>query len=168
MRTSSSPLKILHILNHSLPYRSGYAFRTQNILQTQRQRGWQLSGLTSPLHNQLVKDERIQEETVEGFRYYRTAARSVKGSALYQDGRHIPVFIRRIRQVVELEKPDLLHTHSPVVNALAALRVARQAEIPLVYEIRAFWEDAAVDLGAYKQDSWEYRLNRALETWVCK
>jgi hypothetical protein len=41
------PLKILHILDHSLPIHSGYGFRSQNLLREQRTRGWQPIGLTS-------------------------------------------------------------------------------------------------------------------------
>jgi PEP-CTERM/exosortase A-associated glycosyltransferase len=163
-----SPLKILHILNHSLPFHSGYAFRTQNILQAQRKRGWQPVGLTAPQHNRMMKGCCQQEETVEGFRYYRTEARTPKGFSLYREGRLIAALTRRMREVVEIEKPDLLHIHSPVFNALAALRVERQMGIPMVYEIRAFWEDATVDQGTYRQDSWEYKLRQSLETWVCK
>ena len=36
--------------------------------------------------------------------------------------------------------------------------------IPVVYEIRAFWEDAAVDHGTTTENSPRYRLTRALET----
>jgi len=54
---------------------------------------------------------------------------------------------RRLAEIVESVKPDILHAHSPVLNVLPALHVARRAGIPLVYEVRAFWEDAAVDHG---------------------
>jgi PEP-CTERM/exosortase A-associated glycosyltransferase len=74
----------------------------------------------------------------------------------------------RIEGVVKIEKPDLLHAHSPVLNALAALWVGRKLGIPVVYEIRAFWEDAAVDHGTYSEGSWKYRAVRSAETWVCR
>ena len=38
----------------------------------------------------------------------------------------------------------------------------------MVYEIRAFWEDAAVDHGTYGPESWKYKTVRSLETWACK
>ena len=34
----------------------------------------------------------------------------------------------------------------------------------MVYEVRAFWEDAAVDLGTSNQNGIRYRLTRRLET----
>jgi PEP-CTERM/exosortase A-associated glycosyltransferase len=70
--------------------------------------------------------------------------------------------------VVALERPRVLHAHSPFLNALAALGTARRRRIPLTYEIRAFWEDAAVDHGTYTEGSWRYRLVRAMETRVCR
>jgi len=75
---------------------------------------------------------------------------------------------RRIREVAEQDRPDLLHAHSPVLNALPTLWVARRLGIPVVYEIRAFWEDAAVDHGTYRQDSWKYTLVHSVESWVCR
>jgi PEP-CTERM/exosortase A-associated glycosyltransferase len=51
-----------------------------------------------------------------------------------------------------------------VLNALPALRVGRRHGIPVVYEVRAFWEDAAVDHGTTSENGLRYRLSRALET----
>jgi PEP-CTERM/exosortase A-associated glycosyltransferase len=73
----------------------------------------------------------------------------------------------RIEEVVSFERPDLLHVHSPVLNALPALLKGRKLGIPLVYEIRAFWEDAAVNHGTYPHNSLKYRLARSIETWAC-
>ncbi|MCF8089963.1 MAG: glycosyltransferase, partial [Desulfotignum sp.] len=56
------------------------------------------------------------------------------------------------------------HAHSPSLNAAACLKHCRTHQIPLVYEIRAFWEDAAVDRGAFRQGSVKYRLRRHHET----
>jgi len=61
-----------------------------------------------------------------------------------------------------------LHAHSPVLNAIPALRAGRKLGIPVVYEIRAFWEDAAVDHSTYAEGSWKYNLTKFIETWVCK
>jgi PEP-CTERM/exosortase A-associated glycosyltransferase len=46
------------------------------------------------------------------------------------------------------------------------MRVAKRERIPFVYEIRAFWEDAAVGNGATKEGSLRYRLTRQLENYV--
>jgi PEP-CTERM/exosortase A-associated glycosyltransferase len=51
-----------------------------------------------------------------------------------------------------------------VLNALPTLKVGRRLGIPVVYEVRACWEDAAVDHGSTTEGSLRYRATRALET----
>jgi PEP-CTERM/exosortase A-associated glycosyltransferase len=46
------------------------------------------------------------------------------------------------------------------------LWVARRQRLPLVYEMRASWEDAAVDHGTTQEGSLRYRVSRALETFA--
>ena len=72
----------------------------------------------------------------------------------------------RLLEVAREIKPDVLHAHSPALNAVAALRVGRKLGIPVVYEIRAFWEDAAVDHGTSREWGLRYRITRALETYA--
>jgi PEP-CTERM/exosortase A-associated glycosyltransferase len=55
-----------------------------------------------------------------------------------------------------------------VLNALAALPVAKRRGLPLLYEIRAFWEDAAVGNGTGREGSVRYRLIRRFETWAAR
>ncbi|CAM5364538.1 hypothetical protein RLIN73S_07094 [Rhodanobacter lindaniclasticus] len=40
---ADQPLRILHVLDHSLPLHSGYTFRTLAILGQQRALGWDTS-----------------------------------------------------------------------------------------------------------------------------
>ena len=70
----------------------------------------------------------------------------------------------RLLEVARQVQPHLLHAHSPVLNAIPALRVGRELGIPVVYEVRAFWEDAAVDHGTTTEGSLRYRLTKRLET----
>jgi PEP-CTERM/exosortase A-associated glycosyltransferase len=53
-----------------------------------------------------------------------------------------------------------------VLTALAARSAAKRLGLPLVYEIRAFWEDAAVGNGTGTEGSLRYRATKALETWA--
>jgi glycosyltransferase involved in cell wall biosynthesis len=48
------------------------------------------------------------------------------------------------------------------------LRVARQLKIPVLYEIRGFWEDAAANHGTSPEGGMRYLLTRALETYVLR
>ena len=76
---------------------------------------------------------------------------------------------RRLAELVEAFRPDILHAHSPVLNALPALRVGRRRGIPVVYEVRALWEDAAVDHGIdARGQRCATALSRALETFALR
>src|SRR3546814_3044197 len=57
---------------------------------------------------------------------------------------------------------------SPVLGGLAALRVGKRLGIPVLYEIRALWEDAAVGNGTGRAGSARYYLTRSLETRAVK
>ncbi len=162
------PLKILHILDHSLPLQSGYTFRSQNIFRAQRKRGWEPVTVTSPKYEESWKGQWSKFETIDGHRYYRTGSVSRNTVPFEAEIRLMAALGRRIREIIDLEKPDILHAHSPILNALPALWVGRKQGIPIVYEIRAFWEDAAVDHHTYRQGSWKYNLVKAMETWVCR
>ncbi|MCC6250699.1 MAG: glycosyltransferase, exosortase A system-associated [Rubrivivax sp.] len=152
-------MRILHVLDHSIPLHSGYTFRTLAILREQRRRGWETVQLTTPKQGPGL----ASEEVVEGFKLYRTP--SATGTGLFAQ---IRLTAARIAEVARAEKPDLIHAHSPVLNALPALWTRLSLRIPVVYEMRASWEDAAVDHGTTREGSARYRLSRALETFALK
>lgn len=158
-------LRVLHVLDHSIPLHSGYTFRTLSILREQRALGWETYHLTSPKHVGCT----ALEEDVEGWHFYRTPAapsqRSLPGMGEVALMRALE---KRLEEVARLVKPDVIHAHSPVLNGIPALRVGRRLGIPVVYEVRAFWEDAAVDHGTTREGSLRYRLTRALETYALK
>lgn len=163
---------ILHILDHSLPLHSGYTFRTASILRHQRALGWRTSQLTGPRQggprgNAAGGDT---EHIIDGWRYYRTGELAgfwARLPVLRQLG-VVVALSRRLSQVAQRERPDVLHAHSPGLNALAALRVGRALGIPIVYEIRALWEDAAADHGTSPAGGLRYRLTRALDNYVLR
>ena len=168
-QASSLPsLKILHILDHSLPLHSGYTFRSHNIFQAQRNIGWNPVIVTSPKHEESWKGNWEPQEQINGFRYYRTGPISNNCIPFKAELHLMRTLVRRIREVAQREKPDIIHAHSPVLNAIPALWAGRKLGIPVVYEIRAFWEDAAMDHGTYAEGSWKYNLTKFIETWVCK
>lgn len=159
-------LRILHILDHSLPLQSGYAFRTAALLREQQGFGWETFQLTTPKH--YAPGE--AEEDVAGLHFYRTPApRSWARSAPVLDQ---VMVVRdtadRLEEVVAKVRPDILHAHSPCLTGLAARRVARARGLPFVYEMRASWEDAAVDHGTTTEGSLRYKLSRNLESFVLK
>ena len=107
-------------------------------------------------------------EIIDGMKYYRTGAVNSSSLPMSSEFHLMYRLYKRIIQVASIEKPDLIHAHSPILNAIPAIRAARRLNIPIVYEIRAFWEDAAVDHGTYAENSWKYNLTKFLETQVCK
>ena len=157
-------LRILHVLDHSIPLHSGYTFRTLSILREQRKLGWDTFHLTSP--KQIDCD--VLEEDVDGWHFYRTPAVTGKLSDLPVLGQWslMRKLENRLMEVVRQVRPDILHAHSPVLNVLPALRVGKRLGIPVVYEVRAFWEDAAVDHGTTSEGSLRYYLTRWFETWA--
>lgn len=156
-------MRILHILDHGLPLQSGYTFRTRAILKAQMARGFAVAAVTGPRHGEAA----AERETVDGIDFHRTAAPRPQPSP-FGELREVSAFARRIGQVVRDFQPDILHAHSPVLDALAARRVSRRYHVPLLYEIRAFWEDAAVGNETGIEGSWRYRATRALETRMVK
>ena len=171
-------LRVLHVLDHSIPLHSGYTFRTLSLLREQRKLGWDTHHLTSPKHGAGLagKDAQIAatatatlEETVDGWHFFRTpqgrGGFSLPGLGELQLMGQLE---RRLQQVAEQLRPQIIHAHSPVLNALPALKVGRRLGIPVVYEVRAFWEDAAVDHGTTTEGSLRYRMTRAMETHALK
>src|ERR1022692_4251366 len=123
-------MRILHVLDHSLPLQSGYSFRTMAILREQRALGWETCQLTTPRQ----ETKAVTMEEADGFAFHRTPlARSVLSvvpGALYL--REMAATARRIDELCESFHPDILQAHSPVLNALPALKVGRKRGIPVV------------------------------------
>jgi PEP-CTERM/exosortase A-associated glycosyltransferase len=161
-------MKILHVLDHSLPLHSGYTFRSQNLFRAQRKMGYEPVIVTSPKHEDSWEGDWADKEEINGFTYYRTGASRSLPLPLSSEAWLMFNLARRLYQVALEEKPAILHAHSPVLNAIPALWVARKLKLPLVYEIRAFWEDAAVDHGTTQEGSPRYRLTQKIETQVCR
>ena len=159
-------MRILHILDHSIPLHSGYTFRTLAILKEQRVLGWETIHLTGS------KQENCQvlEEDVDGWHFYRTpvAQDAMSRLPVFNQTAVIDGLARRLDEVARIVKPDILHAHSPVLNALPALCVGRRLGIPVVYEVRAFWEDAAVDHGTSREWGIRYRITRGLESYALR
>ncbi len=162
-------MRILHILDHSIPLHSGYTFRSRAIIQQQRALGWETDHITGPKHNQAIEPEGM-EETIDGLHFFRTtpATGFLSQLPVLNQWAVSTTLEKRLHTVVTQVQPDILHAHSPALNGLAAIHVGRKLGIPVVYEVRAFWEDAAVDHGTSMEWGLRYRLTRTLETSVLK
>ncbi|PLK27368.1 TIGR04063 family PEP-CTERM/XrtA system glycosyltransferase [Novosphingobium sp. TH158] len=155
--------RVLHVLDHSLPLHSGYTFRTRAILKSQQAAGIEVRGITGLRH---MADGPDAEEA-GGILFHRTRGEAT-GPAGLREWREIGLLASAIETLCQEWRPDVIHAHSPALCGAAALRAARRLGIPIVYEIRAFWEDAAVGNGTGSEGSLKYRLTRSLENHVVK
>ena len=159
-------MRVLHVLDHSVPLHSGYTFRTCEILREQQRLGWETVHLTTPKHTAPCD----AEEDAEGLHFHRTAWTPGRLARLpvLRELSQMRATARRLGELVRRTSPHILHAHSPVLTALPALWVGRRNRIPVVYEVRAFWEDAAVDHGTGREGGLRYRATRALETFALR
>lgn len=153
--------RVLHVLDHSLPLHSGYTFRTRAILTAQAAMGLEVRGITGLRH---LADGPDCEEA-EGLIFHRTRG-NASGPPGLREWREINLLADAIIALAQDWRPDLLHAHSPALCGKAALIAGQKLGVPVVYEIRAFWEDAAVSNGTGTEGNLKYRLTRALENHV--
>lgn len=158
--------RVLHVLDHSLPLHSGYTFRTRAILKAQQGLGLEVRGITGQRHN--VEAAHIPSpEEADGLTFHRTPGLPEGPTPLRELG-EVSALGSAIHALAQEWRPDIIHAHSPALCGAAAQRAARALDVPLVYEIRAFWEDAAVGNLSGTQGNLKYRLTRALETRVVR
>jgi len=155
--------RVLHVLDHSLPLQSGYAFRTRAILKAQEAAGHEVQCITGL--RQEGPPSLTNPEVVDGLTFHRTSGQP-SGPPMIGEWREMAALAERTVQVARAFRPEVLHAHSPALGGLAALRAGERLGIPVVYEIRAFWEDAAVGNGTGTRGSAKYWLTRQLENHV--
>src|SRR5204862_1638400 len=139
----------------------GDAFRTRPVMTAQIASGLEVKGVTGLRHHA----DGPAVATVEALQFHRPRC-TRSGPGGWREWREITALTNAISALVAKWRPDVLHAHSPALCGLAGLRAARRHGLPLVYEIRAFWEDAAVGNGTGKANSVKYRLTRGLENRV--
>ncbi|MCF6196133.1 MAG: glycosyltransferase, exosortase A system-associated [Emcibacter sp.] len=159
-------MRILHVFDHSIPLHSGYTFRSYQILREQRALGIETLHVTGIKH----LNPEGPEELVEGLKFYRTTNYNRLLAKLPVIGQYEVVrsLKKRLRQILKTEKIDVIQAHSPMLNGMAAVAVGKEFNIPVLYEIRAFWEDAAVSLGTSKEGDLRYRMSKNMETKVAR
>lgn len=157
-------MRVIHILDHSIPLRTAYAMRTVAMLEQQKSLGWETFQLTGPYHDAGP----VTEEDVGGWHFYRTPRpggilEDVPGLGAMECMGEIAY---RIERVAHRVRPHLLHAHASVLAAIPALRVGGRLGIPVVYEVRPHDERPrrlSADAGRLQAG-----LARWLETWVLR
>lgn len=159
-------MRILHVLDHSLPLQSGYVSRTLGIVTEQRARKWEPVLMTTPRQNR----PSAPVEDIAGWRFHRTPAAqgAVAKLPVFNYVSEMRATARRLAKLIDEVKPDIVHAHSPALNGLPALWAAHPKGLPVVYEVRALWEEAGVEARTVRRGSLRYRASRSLESYVLR
>ena len=157
-------MRILHVLDHSLPLQSGYVSRTLGIVGEQRARNWDPVLMTTPRQNR----GKAEVEEISGWRFHRTPAPNgvMSRMPVLNYFREMQATAHKLSTLIDELKPDIVHAHSPALNGLPALWAAHPRRVPVVYEVRALWEEAGVEAGTVRAGSMRYRASRSLESYV--
>ena len=161
-------MKVLHVLDHSLPEVDGYSIRSQNILLQQKHAGQHVVALTSPKHGRA----RVPSEEIDGIRFYRTcheeAKRGIRSLPYFKETLLIIHLYRRIVEIAREEQIQIVHAHSPSLNGLAAYLAARRLNLALFYELRTLWEEAP-SYGDRSLLGWlRFKISRWVESQLMK
>jgi len=159
-----APMRILHVLQYSLPVTMGYAIRAEGLLYASRHFGWDVAAVTGGA----LEGERPGREEIEEVDYFRTRPLRLKLPSGVREAWLSRRLERRIVEVAAQFSPDVIHAHSPAYNGFAALRAARRLRVPFVYEMRALWEEAAAGRRGPGARSVLFTAARALEEYVLR
>nr|WP_227993747.1 glycosyltransferase [Pseudactinotalea sp. HY160] len=136
---------ILHVLKASRPYReTGYAIRSWYTLHEQRRIGLDAIGVTALDFPSLPASAEASVsllEDVDGVPHYRLI-RGIEPESEPVDT-YLDAWADALAEQVEFVRPSIIHVHSGhrgYEGALVALSVGRRFGIPVVYEVRGFFE----------------------------
>jgi len=165
------PGRVLHLVTDALPSTSaGYTIRTHEIARAQRDAGLDPHVVTRtgyPVTQGRIDGRRLV--VLDGVPYHRLLPWRMPagsgpgpgaGPGARQNLELADALTRRLR-------PAVLHAASNYANARLALALRERYGLPVVYEVRGFWEDTW--LSRYPDDnklasSELYQRNRDLET----
>jgi glycosyltransferase involved in cell wall biosynthesis len=157
--------RVLHLVNDALPTTSaGYTIRTHEIVLAQRAIGLDPHVVTRcgfPVTQGTLDSRRLV--TLDDIPYHRLLPWRLPSRA----DRAAALGLELAARLTEQIKPSVLHAASNYVNAVVALGLGGRYGLPVVYEVRGFWEDTWLSRhpnGTDLANSELYRRNRDLET----
>ena len=182
------PGRVLHVLKVSLPHRqSGYALRSFYLLREQARAGADVSAVTvldfPPAEDGGADADgpggdgtgqpgtgqpgtgQLTTEVVGGVEHARLLREEIPRPE--HSDEYLDAFATRLAEVVRDRRPAVIHAHSghrgyDIVRA--ALAVGRAAGVPVVYEVRGFFEALWTSDLARAEIAELYHLRRAVET----
>jgi len=163
--TSRAPNRILHLVNDALPNASaGYTIRTHETVLAQRAAGLDPHVVTRcgfPVTQGTLDGRRLV--MLDGIPYHRLLPWRIPTRADHAAALGFEMAAKLTEQL----RPSVLHAASNYVNAVIALAIGKRHGLPVVYEVRGFWEDTWLSRhpDSEKRAASElYQLNRDLET----
>jgi glycosyltransferase involved in cell wall biosynthesis len=164
-RAGYVPGRVLHLVTDALPTTSaGYTIRTHEIALAQREAGLDPHVATRagyPVTQGRIDGRRLVE--LDGVPYHRLLPWRVPGRADALARQSLELADALTRQL----RPAVLHAASNYANARLALALRARYGLPVVYEVRGFWEDTWLSRypdAAERAKSELYQRNRDLET----
>ena len=157
--------RVLHLVNDALPSTSaGYTIRTHEITVAQKAAGLDPHVVTRcgfPVTQGTLDGRRLV--TLDGIPYHRLLPWRMPARA----DQAAELGLNLAAELTGQLRPAVLHAASNYANARVALALGQRYQLPVVYEVRGFWEDTWLSRhpdAAELAHSELYRRNRDLET----
>jgi glycosyltransferase involved in cell wall biosynthesis len=159
--------RVLHLVTDALPATSaGYTIRTHEIVKAQRAAGLDPHVVTRcgyPVTQGKLDGRRLV--VLDGVPYHRLLPWILPGRAV--DPKTADLGLELAAALTGRIRPAVLHAASNFANARIALGLRQRYGLPVVYEVRGFWEDTWLsrhpDAGELARSEL-YRGNRDVET----
>lgn len=170
------PGRVAYVLYSSLPWIStGYAVRSQRLALALREAGADLHCLTRPgfpwdenpaaLSAEMPLDRPFEEE-IEGLPYLRSP------EPQFGSWQNYPAYVRSSAEALTARfldlRPAVVMAASNHACALPALIAARRLGLPMVYDMRGFWELSRAAREPGFLGAPQYRYERWLETQAAR
>jgi len=160
-----TPTRVLHLVTDALPATSaGYTIRTHEIVVAQRAAGLDPHVVTRcgyPVTAGTLDARRLV--VLDGVPYHRLLPPVLPARA----DRAADLGLDLAARLTSKLRPAVLHAASNYANARIALALGNRYDLPVVYEVRGFWEDTWLsrypDAGRLASSEL-YKGNRDLET----
>lgn len=161
-----SRTKVLHLLKIGMPQRqSGYSMRSMYTLTGQLDAGLDPVAVTAlDFPRSIGIDDVPDEETVGGVRYRHLLREQIPDKEPWDE--YLSAYATALAPVVAQEAPDLIHVHSGhrgTEAALVAMAVGAALDVPVVYEVRGFFESLWTQDTAWAERAEVYERRRAAE-----
>ncbi|MCT2293739.1 glycosyltransferase family 4 protein [Janibacter hoylei] len=158
--------KVLHLLKIGMPQRqSGYSMRSMYTLTGQLDAGLDPVAVTAlDFPRSIGIDDVPDEEIVGGVRYRHLVREQIPDKEPWDE--YLSAYATALAPVVAQEAPDLIHVHSGhrgTEAALVAMAVGAALDVPVVYEVRGFFESLWTQDTAWTERAEVYERRRAAE-----